>query len=207
MSGHLGGQGHDGRSIRGTNIFIPVQPNPSIRDSIRTVTIRSLALIRLEPLTATPTASVDTYSKLLKFAIFLTGNATEAEDLCQDVWVSYIESRSTVAMPDAYLRTALLNRWKSKYRKDQRTRISQQRLAHQRVSSSSSFSDDAIDRDRFFRILRSLNSTQRTVVVLFYYIDLPHDDIAALTNMRVGTVKSHLSRSLTILRKEASKWT
>ncbi|GFP74649.1 sigma-70 family RNA polymerase sigma factor [Clostridium fungisolvens] len=43
--------------------------------------------------------------------------------------------------------------------------------------------------------LNSLSDEYRTVVVLFYYEDLPYKDIAAILKISEGTVKSRLSRA------------
>lgn len=52
------------------------------------------------------------------------------------------------------------------------------------------------DRDAVTRALRRLSVDQRTVVVLHYYQGLSHPEIAEVTALPLGTVKSRLSRSL-----------
>ena len=43
--------------------------------------------------------------------------------------------------------------------------------------------------------LRHLNEQERTVVVLYYMEDKPIKDVAAITGLPEGTVKSHISRA------------
>jgi RNA polymerase sigma-70 factor, ECF subfamily len=43
--------------------------------------------------------------------------------------------------------------------------------------------------------LNLLNDELRTVIILFYYEDLPYKDIAKILNLSIGTVRSRLSRA------------
>jgi RNA polymerase sigma-70 factor, ECF subfamily len=56
-------------------------------------------------------------------------------------------------------------------------------------------SDDVegvVDRDQLDRAFRRLSIDHRTVVVLRYYLDLPHDQIAQILGVSAGTVASRL---------------
>lgn len=59
---------------------------------------------------------------------------------------------------------------------------------------------------RLEKVLNQIDSDLRTVIVLFYYDDLPIKDIAEILNIPEGTVKSRLSRArdkiFEILKKE-----
>jgi RNA polymerase sigma-70 factor (ECF subfamily) len=48
--------------------------------------------------------------------------------------------------------------------------------------------------------LRKLGTDQREVLVLRYYLDLPLEEVAAITGVRVGTVKSRINRGLAAMR-------
>ena len=56
------------------------------------------------------------------------------------------------------------------------------------------------DRDLLDLILKRLPPDQRAVVVLRYYFDLEVPDIAATLRIPVGTAKSRLHRSMTLMR-------
>jgi RNA polymerase sigma-70 factor (ECF subfamily) len=58
----------------------------------------------------------------------------------------------------------------------------------------------AADRELLDAILRRLPPDQRAVVVLRYYFDLEVPDIAATLRIPVGTAKSRLHRSMTLMR-------
>jgi len=57
-----------------------------------------------------------------------------------------------------------------------------------------------IERDQMERAARRLSIDHRVVVVLRYYLDLPHADIADLLGIPVGTVRSRLRYALKGLR-------
>jgi len=55
------------------------------------------------------------------------------------------------------------------------------------------------------RLIASLPETPRMVMVLRYQEDLDPGEISALLEMPVGTVKSHLQRSLALLREKLER--
>ena len=56
------------------------------------------------------------------------------------------------------------------------------------------------DRDQLERGFRLLTADQRAAIVLHHYLDLPHEEIAAILGIPVGTARSRLSRALQALR-------
>lgn len=60
----------------------------------------------------------------------------------------------------------------------------------------------AEDRDRLWRACRALPPDQRTAVVLRFYEDLDYAEIAALTGVREGSVRSRVSRGIAAMRHE-----
>jgi RNA polymerase sigma factor (sigma-70 family) len=57
------------------------------------------------------------------------------------------------------------------------------------------------DRDALKQALRRVSPKQRVVIFLRYAEDLPEQEVAELLGCSVGTVKSHASRGLAVLRK------
>ena len=55
---------------------------------------------------------------------------------------------------------------------------------------------------RLNRALQKLSARQRTIFTLRHHEELPLKEIAAMLGLEEGTVKSHLHRAVTILRKE-----
>lgn len=50
------------------------------------------------------------------------------------------------------------------------------------------------------RALRRLNRDQRAVLFLYFQLDLPQEEIAAILGVRVGTIKSRMHRAIASLR-------
>jgi RNA polymerase sigma factor (sigma-70 family) len=69
-------------------------------------------------------------------------------------------------------------------------------------------SPDVEDRDALRRALRRLPDRQRAALVLRFYEDLTHEQIAAALRCRPGTAASLVSRGLARLREdlEAPTW-
>jgi RNA polymerase sigma-70 factor (ECF subfamily) len=66
--------------------------------------------------------------------------------------------------------------------------------------SSSGFEDRIVRGADLRAALRKLTLDQREVLVLRYYLDLPLDEVAAITGVPVGTVKSRINRGLAAMR-------
>jgi RNA polymerase sigma-70 factor (ECF subfamily) len=60
--------------------------------------------------------------------------------------------------------------------------------------------EDVVLRDALGRSFRRLSVEQRAVLVLYFDLDLPQDDIARILGIRVGAVKSRLHRGVQRLR-------
>ena len=60
----------------------------------------------------------------------------------------------------------------------------------------------ADERHRLWAACQALPTDQRTAVVLRYYEQLEYDEIAALTGVREGTVRSRVSRGIAVLRQQ-----
>jgi len=56
------------------------------------------------------------------------------------------------------------------------------------------------DRDSLDRALRALEPEWRAIVVFHYYLGMPLPDVAAALGIPLGTAKSRLHRSLSVLR-------
>ena len=70
------------------------------------------------------------------------------------------------------------------------------------LSFDASLGDPLLSR-QIHQLVASLPVTQRAVLVLRYQEDLMPEEIADTLNMPVATVKSHLQRTLRLLREKA----
>ncbi len=137
--------------------------------------------------------------RFVRFAYLLTGDAHEAEDLVQSALARVYRRWSAIeGTADAYVRRAIVNEHRSRWRRTWR---------HREVVSSPLVSvvDLAADPvggrdDELWAIVSGLPRQQRATVVLRYYEDLSEAQTAEILGCTVGTVKSHTSRALAALR-------
>lgn len=138
----------------------------------------------------------------LRMAILLTGSREAGEDLLQSSLLKLYEAWPrldvSVSGPDAYLRKIIVNTWRSWWR----TRWWHEEPVPE-VPEQSSSEDPA---DRFVvgtvvrQVLMMLPKQQRAALVLRYFADLPETEVAQLLGCSAGTVKTHASRGLRMLR-------
>ncbi len=161
------------------------------------------------PLETAPAALLDVtalfekqWRPMLRLAILLVGDRGAAEDAVQDAFVALQRNPHAPADPDAavaYLRATVVNRCRSMLR---------HRYVVNRFAAAAAPPDEAdpslaVDSDAAtLRALQSLPRRQREVLVLRYWADLSHAQIAAILNIAVGSVKSAASRGLAALRIE-----
>jgi RNA polymerase sigma factor (sigma-70 family) len=93
-----------------------------------------------------------------------------------------------------YLRTAVVNEFRSRLRREARA----PELGP--VVEVEDLSELVADRAALADALRRLPDRQRAAIVLRYFEDLPERDTAELLGCSVGTVKSSVSRGLARLR-------
>jgi RNA polymerase sigma-70 factor (ECF subfamily) len=87
-------------------------------------------------------------------------------------------------------------------RRKRRPQVALELVAEPRVSASPG---DPLLSDVLRRLIASLPETPRAVMVLRYQEDLDPAEIAAILEMPLGTVKSHLQRSLALLREKLER--
>jgi RNA polymerase sigma-70 factor (ECF subfamily) len=74
------------------------------------------------------------------------------------------------------------------------------RLDNPQWSAGAGFEDRIVRGADLRAALRKLGLEQREALVLRYYLDLSLEEVAAITGVPVGTVKSRLNRGLTAMR-------
>lgn len=139
---------------------------------------------------------------LLRLAYVLTGNSVDAEEIVQDALSRALPrwSRiSTVGDPDAYVRRMVVNAHTSWWRKFRR-RESVMADPPERPGTPSGLAVE--ERLELWRACLRLPDDQRTAVVLRYYEQLEYAEIAELTGVREGSVRSRVSRGIATLRLE-----
>ena len=99
---------------------------------------------------------------------------------------------------DAYVRRMVVNanvsRWRRFRRRETPTSVP--------IDSVAPAGLPAEDRDALWQACQALPRDQRTAIVLRFYEDLDYAEIAALTGVREGSVRSRVSRGIATLRPE-----
>jgi RNA polymerase sigma factor (sigma-70 family) len=150
-------------------------------------------------------AVYDRYGTLVyRVALARLGNVTDAEEVTQETFVSAWRGRRTFDPASGTLAGWLVGivrrRAVDQLRVNDRQRLSAQASAGVHTDGGTAASDEVVDRVVVAQALGSLPGAQRRVLELAFFDDLTHVQIAALTGMPLGTVKSSLRRGLIALR-------
>jgi RNA polymerase sigma-70 factor (sigma-E family) len=139
---------------------------------------------------------------LLRFAYLVTGSQTAAEDAVQSALVSACEKWARVSRrddPDAYVRRMIVNAHISAWRRSGRR---ESPVALVRETAEADPAGEVARHDAVWRMCSALPPRQRAAVVLRFYEDLDYPEIATVLGIAEATVRSHVHRALTALRRE-----
>ena len=140
---------------------------------------------------------------LLRLAYVLTGSAGEAEEIVQEALSRALPRWTRIVSldnPDAYVRRMIVNAHTSAWRRFRRREVPVPVLPDRPVDVLTGIAAD--ERSRLWQACLRLPSDQRVAVALRYYEQLEYAEIAALTGVREGTVRSRVSRGLAALRED-----
>lgn len=146
---------------------------------------------------------------LLRLAFVLTADSYLAQDLVQ-IGLARAYSRwatvSAAEHPDAYVRRIIINEHIGARRRrwggERPGRRAEDVSAAATAATTRDLAEEVADRDQARRVLDSLPSRARTVLVLRYYADLDDFAIADLMGVSASSVRSTASRALAALRAD-----
>jgi RNA polymerase sigma factor (sigma-70 family) len=132
---------------------------------------------------------------LVRLAYLIVGSQPVAEELVQEAFLRLHQHFAEVENPGGYLRVALVRLCVT---------------ANRRRAMEAERLERAVDRvgppeheiDEMWTAVQRLRPERRAVLVLRYYEDLPHEEIARLLDCPVVTVRTRARRALADLRKE-----
>ena len=136
--------------------------------------------------------------RVRKFMYHLCRNPAQGDDLAQQVfltaWQSLRQLRSAAAF-DGWLKRVMVTTWLAEARRAKISTTSEVDPANVAVHHDSTAAQMDLD-----TALSALPDDMRLCVVLAYSEGLSHPEIASLTDMPLGTVKSYISRGAARLR-------
>ena len=129
-----------------------------------------------------------------------------AEEVAQEVFLALHRHLGEIKSPEHalfWLRKVAAQRSIDAAR--QRTRRPQVALEEVAEPAARAAAQDPLLRDLLRRLVATLPETPRMVMVMRYQEDLDPAEIAAVLDMPIATVKSHLQRSLALLREKLER--
>ena len=129
-----------------------------------------------------------------------------AEEIAQDVFLSLHKNLDDLESPAHaahWLRRVAVQRSIDASRKKMRRPVVA--LENVKEPSVKPAAGDPLLGELLRKLIVSLPETQRMVVILRYQEDLDPTEIAAVMGIPIGTVKSHLQRSLALLREKLER--
>ncbi len=155
-------------------------------------------------------AVYDRYGAMVyRIARGVLSNAADAEEVTQATFVSAWQGRETFD-PDrgslaAWLigiaRRRTVDRLRVMARERKAAEAAAQLADHERAAVLPGHTDQIVDRILVTDCLAHLVEPQRRVLELAFFDDLTHRQIASVTGLPLGTVKSHVRRGLATLRR------
>ena len=131
--------------------------------------------------------------RLYRAALAILGDNREAEDAVQETFIAYWEKApADLAHPGAWLMRVLVNRCRSRLRSPWRQK---------NVPLWDGLPTPGPEERQELEELWQLPATYRVVLHLFYYEGLSTLEIAQITGVREGTVRSRLTRARGRLHK------
>jgi RNA polymerase sigma-70 factor (ECF subfamily) len=138
--------------------------------------------------------------KLLRLAVALTGNKSDAQDIVQDTFVKLVQKQMTFSSAEhetAWLITVAKNLCKSRLRS----------YWHRNVSSLDSepllrdYPAETPAQQELLEVVLTLPAKYRLVIHLHYYDGYSTKEIAEITKQKEGTVREQLTRARRLLKK------
>jgi len=134
------------------------------------------------------------YRRLMLTGYAMTGDLGVAEEITQEAFTVAYGRRGRVLRldnPEAWLRTVVVNLARRRHR---RSTMADRLLRRQ--SAEPPPADLPIGEHVDLHVaIRRLDEDLRSVLVLYYLADLPVDEVSAILDVPVGTVKSRLARA------------
>jgi RNA polymerase sigma-70 factor (ECF subfamily) len=157
------------------------------------------------------TLMLEHQSMVFSIALRILGDRSMAEEAAQDVFLELHAKLSELASEEHvlyWLRRVTVHRSIDRVRRRQRqpeVAMDWNELPELPDNSTFASQGDPLLNRWLHQLVRSLPTVARTVLVLRYQEDMSPDEISQALDMPVATVKSHLQRSLRLLREKSAR--
>jgi RNA polymerase sigma-70 factor (sigma-E family) len=139
------------------------------------------------------------HERLCRTAFLLTRDWAAAEDVVQTSLIKAWGAWHKIASdPDPYVYRIIVNTHASWWRRRWRGEVPTEAMPE--GPEQRDIAGTVADRAALWTATGALPPRQRAVIVLHYFADLPHEQIADVLGCSLGTVKKQLSRALARLR-------
>jgi RNA polymerase sigma-70 factor (ECF subfamily) len=152
---------------------------------------------------------IETHQRMVfSIALRVTGDYATAEEVAQDVFLELHRSGERLAGEDHiryWLRRVATHRAIDALRRQaQRPEVDADEWVEEQHAGGDAAVSSAGLQARLDDLLRTLPEPMRVAVVLRYQEEMLPDEIARMLGQSVASVKSHLHRGLTLLRRKAA---
>lgn len=137
------------------------------------------------------------YVGMLRMARLVTTRVHLAEEVVQDSFIELARRWEDVVKPEAYLRSMVINRGRTRARRAAREQPgpgAEETLPVQEAEAPPELA-------AVWMAMQRLSPRRRAALVLRYYEDLPDDEIAETLGCRQATVRSLIHRGLSQLQE------
>jgi RNA polymerase sigma-70 factor (ECF subfamily) len=140
------------------------------------------------------------HSALFRFAYRLTGSVADAEDIVQECFLGLLRPTCSYDPKRAPIRTYLFGVVRNQSLKRRRQTDLPEEGASYGQSPESEFLRAEL-KDVVARAVTQLPETQREVLILAHYEQMPLSEIAQVMDLELGAVKSRLQRARASLKE------
>lgn len=147
------------------------------------------------------------HAPLFRFAWRLTGSIADAEDIVQECFLVLLKPNCGFDPARTAIRTYLFGAVRNQWRKRLRRREAgaDPAPADQNTPESEALRGEVMD--AVAAAIAELPDTQREILLLAHYEQLPLAEIAKITQLEISAVKSRLQRARATLRETLAAYT
>jgi RNA polymerase sigma-70 factor (sigma-E family) len=142
------------------------------------------------------------HADMVRFAAFLTGDVSAAEDIAQDAFAKVFDAWDRIDdldRIDAYLKSTVVNLVRGGHRKQQ---VAERQTSNHLtvVPSAEDAAVGQIGRERVLAAVSGLPLRQRACVVMRHWMRMTESEIAETLDVSVGSVRTHIKRGTESLK-------